>query len=52
MRGDSAEDRGREIEAFEQNAHVAFGETGIGERGDEDFLGGIVKKCAQGVAGS
>ena len=52
MRGDSAKKRRGKIEAFEQNADIAFGESGIGKGGDEDFLGGIVEKRAQGVAGS
>ena len=52
MRSNRAEERRGKIEAFEQNANVAFGEAGVCEGGDEDFLGGIVKKCAQGVAGS
>lgn len=52
MRGDGAEKRSGKIEAFEQNADVAFSEDRIGKRSDEDFLGGIVEECAQGVAGS
>lgn len=52
MRGDGAEQRSGKIEAFEQNTDVAFGEGGIGKRRDEDFLGGIMEKYAQGVAGS
>src|SRR5579859_284552 len=52
MRGDGAEKRRGEIEAFEQNADVAFGETGVTEGRDENFLCWIVEKCAESVAGN
>ncbi len=52
MCGDGPEKRCGKIEAFEQNADVAFRDAGIGECGAKDFLGGIVKKRAERVAGS
>src|SRR5579864_1191244 len=49
MRGDGAQKRSGKIETFEQNADVTFGEGWIGKRSDENFLSGVVEKCAEFV---
>ena len=47
MRANRAEKRCGKIGALKQNADVAFREARISEDGNENFLGGVVKKCAQ-----